>query len=112
MNLVLPNFTPLNNYRYYLVNQSTNTDLIHDLIRLVETCQSFTIDTEFDYYNQSRPALIKIQLIDTYLSTIILVEACHMPSNRFSIKFWLIRSIFKKIFDETKIIYVWGNLIH
>ncbi|CAF3329348.1 unnamed protein product [Rotaria socialis] len=115
---VLPSFTPLNKYTCYLIHRSTPQDLLHDLICLAQKCKLFTINTEFDLYDNNnnnhdhhRPALIQIEFIDEYLSTVILIEVCHLPSNRTSLMFWLIRSIFKFIFQETKTIYVWGNHI-
>ncbi|CAF2084741.1 unnamed protein product [Rotaria magnacalcarata] len=104
---VLPPFTSLNNYKIYLINRSTCTDELHHIIYLAQQTTCFSIDTESNLYNK-QPALIQIELIDEQLSTVILVEMCHLPSAKQSLQFWLIRSIFKFLFQKTKTIYSWG----
>lgn len=108
---VLPDFSPLNAYRYYLVDYRTHPDLLHHIIRLAIECESFSLDTEIDLLNQDQPGLLKINLIDPDQSTIILFELSQLPKDTKCLKFWLIRSIFKSIFREKKKVYVWGNLI-
>ena len=105
-----PPFTPLNNYEIHLVNKSTDINLLHDLIRLAQSSKYFTIDTESDIYTNC-PALIQIEFIDQNVSTVILIETCHLPMNQQSLKFWLIRSIFKFVLQPTKTIFSWGSLI-
>ena len=105
-----PPFTPLNNYEIHLVNKSTDINLLHDLIRLAQSTTYFTIDTESDLFTNC-PALIQIEFIDQNVSTVILVETCHLPMNQQSLKFWLIGSIFKFILQPTKTIFSWGSPI-
>ena len=81
-----PPSTPWNNYEIYLVNKSTNNNLLHDLIRLVQSTKYFTIDTESDLYTIC-PALIQIEFIHRNVSTVILVETCHLPMNQQSLRF-------------------------
>ena len=76
-----PPFTLLNNYEIHLVNKSTDINLLHDLIRLAQSTKYFTIDTKFDPYTSS-PALIQIEFINQNVSTVILIEICHLPMNQ------------------------------
>ena len=101
-----PPFTPLNNYEVHLVNKATEINLLHDLIRSAQSTKYFTIDSESDLYTNC-PALIQIEFIDQNLSTVILVETCHLPVNQQSFKFRLIRSIVKFILQPTKTIIAW-----
>ena len=105
-----PPFTASNNYKIHLVNKSTDISLLHDLILLAQSTKYFTIDTESDIYTNC-PPLIQIEFIDQNVSTVILIETCHLPMNQQSLKFWLIRSIFKFILQSTKTIFSWGSLI-
>lgn len=103
-----PPFTSVNDYDIYIVNQSTETNTLHELIRSAKSSQYFSIDTESDLYT-NRPALIQIELIDPNLSTVILIETCHLPLDKTSLKFWLIRSILKFILESNKTIFCWGS---
>ena len=105
-----PPFIPLNNYEIHLVNRATEINLLHYLILSAQSTKYFTIDTESDLYINC-PALIQIEFIDQILSTDILVETCHLPVNQQSLKFWLIRSIFKFILQPTKTIFAQGSPI-
>ena len=100
----------MNQYEIHLVNQFTNTHCLHDLIRLAQQTNYFTIDTECDFYT-NRPALIQLEFIHRHLSTIILIKVCHLPSDRQSLKFWHIRSILKFVFQGKNTIYSWGVAI-
>ena len=90
---VLSSFTPLNSYKYFLIHRSTDIDLLRYLIDKAQQTQYFAIDTESDLFT-SRPALIQIELIHQQLSTVILIEVCHLPSRQHSLPFRLIQSIF------------------
>ncbi|CAF4179300.1 unnamed protein product, partial [Rotaria sordida] len=103
-----PSFTPRNNYEIYLINRSTDINVLHHIIYLAQTTYHITVDTESDVYT-NRPALIQIEFIHEQLSTVILVEACHLPIDKQSLVFWLIRSIFKYILQQNKTIYCWGD---
>lgn len=105
---VLPKFTAVNDHQVYLVNQSTSTSLMHHLIELAKQTVTFTVDTERDYYSH-QPALIQIEFVQM-TSVVILVETCHLPHPA-SILFWLIRSLFKVIFQSDKLILAWGDVI-
>ena len=105
----LPQFTPLNDHRVYLINHSTSTLLMQSLIELARCTVTFTVDTEQDYYSH-QPALIQIEFVQPTYSIVILVEACHLP-HRASILFWLIRSLFQVIFRSDKLILGWGDVI-
>ena len=110
---VLPTFVPLNKYQTYSINQSTDTHLLHDLIRLAQHTTYFTIDTESDIYT-FKPSLIQIEFIHQDLSTILIFEMCHMPNRKEeeeSLVFWLIRSLFRSIFRSTSIIHSWGDAV-
>ena len=61
-----PAFISLNNYEIYLVNESTNTNTLHELIRLAQSSQYFSIDTESDLYTNC-PALIQIDELRKFL---------------------------------------------
>ncbi len=94
-------FTPMNNYEVFLINKSANIDLLHYLIQLTQNTTYFSFDTELDLFT-SRPALIQIEFIHKHFSIIILVETCYLPSRkRSSLSVWLIRSVFKSIFQVT-----------
>jgi hypothetical protein len=107
---VLPTFAPLNNYETYFINKSTDINLLHHLIGLVKNTTYFSVDTEGDKYTNKR-SLIQFELIHEHLSTVILIEVCHIPKQPNSLVLWLIRSIFQSIFQSTKIIYSWGDPI-
>ncbi|CAF2056870.1 unnamed protein product [Rotaria magnacalcarata] len=103
-----PPFTPLNDSHIVLVNKATDTNILHELVHIAQSTKYFTIDTESDLFTNC-PALIQIEFIDQeFSSTIILVETCHLPIDKKSLKFWLIQSIFKYIFTERKTIFCWG----
>lgn len=106
---VLPKFKPLNNYQVYLINQSTSTMQLQNLIELARQTMTFTIDTEHDYYSR-QPALIQIEFVGEKKSVVVLIETCHLPPH-VSILSWLIRSLFKVIFQPDKLILPWGNVI-
>ncbi|MGL4663020.1 MAG: hypothetical protein ACRCV7_05015 [Culicoidibacterales bacterium] len=109
---VLPKFMPFNHYRYYVINESIDIDLLHDIVRLAQKSQLFTLNTQLNVCHWNRPICIAIEMIDTNLSTILLVQVNELPRNRSSLRFWLTRAIFKSIFEERKTIYVWGNIIY
>ncbi|CAF2085887.1 unnamed protein product [Rotaria magnacalcarata] len=102
-----PAFTSRNNYEAYIINQSSHTDLLHYIIARAQNTNYFSIDTEADLYTQ-RPALIQFEFIHQELSTVILLDVCHLPTVETSLKFWLIRAIIKYIFQKNKILYCWG----
>jgi len=102
-----PPFTPLNDTHIVLVNKATDTNILHELVRMAQSTKYFSIDTESDLFT-SCPALIQIEFIDPNFSTIILIETCHLPADKKSLKFWLIQSIFKYILAERKTIFCWG----
>lgn len=105
-----PSFTTKNNYHTYLINKFTDTTILHDIIDAVKSTKNFTIDTESDW-KTNQPALIQVEIIAEHLSTVLLVEVCHLPHNKSSLIFWLIRAICKFIFQEKNTIYCWGNII-
>jgi 3'-5' exonuclease len=102
-------FRPLNDHVVYVVNRSTNTDLLHDLIHLAQVTRHFSIDTESDMYGH-RPALIQIECIHPAMSTVILIEACHLPTNTHCLSFWLIRSLLRFVLQPTNTILSWSNI--
>jgi hypothetical protein len=102
-----PVFISLNRYNTYFVNQSMTIDDLHYLIYLAENTRCFSIDTECDKFT-NQPALIQVELIDE-ISTVLLIEICHLPQDQSSIKFKLIRSIVHCIFQTGKMIYTWGK---
>jgi hypothetical protein len=104
----LPDFSSLTPRRIILVNRFTDTILLHTIIDAAKKCTHFSVDTESDLHTQ-RPALIQVELIDTDVSLVILVEVCHLPSDKRSLIFWLIRAIFNFILRSGKMIYAWGN---
>jgi len=104
---VLPTFTPLNDCQIYLINQSTSTMVVHNLIEMARKTTRFTIDTEHDYETHE-PALIQIEFIQTN-SIVLIIETCHLPHVS-SVLFWLIRSLLQIIFQSSNIIYSWGDL--
>jgi hypothetical protein len=103
-----PTINPLNDYEVFLINRFTDTHLLHDLIFRTQNTQYFTICIQCDLYT-NRPALIQIELINFYKSTILLIETCHLPCNKQSLQFWLIQAIFKFILQSNKIIFCWGS---
>lgn len=105
---VLPPFCPKNDYTVHLINHSTSTLVLFDLIQLARRTTAFTIDTEQDYYSH-RPALIQIELIGAE-SVVILIEVCHLPHPT-SVTFWMIRAVFKAIFQLDNVILSWGDII-
>lgn len=105
---VLPPLTPVNDHQVHIINHSTPTSLLPDLILLARQTVTFTIDTEQDYYTH-QPALIQIEFVQM-TSVVILVETCHLP-HRDSILFWLIRCLFKAIFQPNKLFLGWGDII-
>ncbi|CAF1033996.1 unnamed protein product, partial [Rotaria magnacalcarata] len=56
-------------------------------------------------------SLIQVEFISQHISTIILVEVCRLPTDQQQLKFWLIKSIFKYIFQEKNTMYIWGDPI-
>jgi len=105
---VLPPFHPVNDYDVYLINHSTSTILMQTLIELARQTTTFTIDTEQDYYSH-QPALIQIEMIREQ-SVVILVEVCHLPHPA-SVSSWLMRALFKVIFQRDKLILGWGDIV-
>ncbi|CAF1542940.1 unnamed protein product [Adineta ricciae] len=103
-----PTFVPLNDYQIYFINESTDTNLLHNLIELTKNTKQFTIDTESDVLTY-RPSLIQIEFINK-TSTIILIEVCYLSKNEKSLISWLCRTIFTYIFQKSNIIYSWGDL--
>ena len=82
---------------------------MHELIYLAQTTKRFTIDTQFDKCT-GRPSSIQIEFNNEVLSIVALVEACHLPTDRDSLSFWLIRSLFRFVLQPTKVIYSWGSV--
>ncbi|CAF2782322.1 unnamed protein product [Rotaria sp. Silwood2] len=103
---VLPVFTPLNHYRYYHVNGSTSTMLLHSLIAFARKTTRYSIDTESDCITR-KPSLIQIEFIQDE-SVVLLFEVHHLP-HKLSISFWLIKSLFKIILNPKNMIFSWGN---
>jgi hypothetical protein len=103
-----PKFTPLHPYVVHIVNQVTNTNLLHDLIQAVTRTDHFSIDTESDMYT-NRPALIQIECIGEHRSTVILVEMRHLPADKQGLVFWLIRALLKFVLEPRKTIYSWSD---
>ena len=103
-----PVFTPLHPYVVHIVNQFTNTDLLHDLIQAVTRTDHFSIDIESDVYTH-RPALIQIECIGEHRSTVILVEMRHLPADKQGLVFWLIRALLKFVLEPRKTIYSWSD---
>jgi hypothetical protein len=81
---------------------------LHHLIELAKQTKSFSVDTESDIFT-NRPALIQVEFIHHAGSTIVLIEAGHLPANQQSLCFWLIRSLLKFILPPSNVIYSWGN---
>ena len=106
--LHLPPFTPINSPAVYIINRSTDTYLLHELLHFAQNTKYFSLDTESDFLTMN-PSLIQIEMIVQRESVVILVEVCHLPLDRDSLSFWLIRSLLKFILKPTNIIYVWGN---
>ncbi len=84
---VFPKFSPLFDCQIYLINQTTPSMLIQDLIQLAKQTTQFTIDTECDYITH-KPALIQIEFLNIN-SVVLLIETCHLPHHS-SVLFWLI----------------------
>ncbi|CAF4387698.1 unnamed protein product, partial [Rotaria sp. Silwood2] len=106
----LPQFTPIIKYETFLINRTTDLHLLHNLIYRAQQTKTFTIDTESDL-STNRPSLIQIEYIDQYQSVIILVEVSRLPFHKKSLRFWLIYSIFKYIFQPNKKIFCWGSAL-
>ncbi|UJR12992.1 hypothetical protein I4U23_000018 [Adineta vaga] len=106
---ILPAFTPLNGWRVYCINQTTDPSLLHYLIELARKTVKYTIDTEHDYYTHEA-ALIQIEFIRRQ-SVILLIETCHLPQAS-TVTFWLIKSLFKIIFNPSNAIYSWGDAVN
>ena len=105
---VKPVFTPRNQPNIYLIHRFTDSNILHDLIRLAQRTKFYSIDTESDRFTR-RPALIQIEFIDQTASVVILVETCHLPLQQQSLTFWLIRSLLKFIFVPSNVIYSWAD---
>ncbi|UJR18824.1 hypothetical protein I4U23_021952 [Adineta vaga] len=106
---ILPEFTPLNDWRVCCINYTTDPSLLHHLIELSRKTTEYTIDTEHDYYTHEA-ALIQIEFIEQRQSTILLIETCHLPQTS-TVNFWLIKSLLKNIFNSSNIIYSWGDVV-
>ncbi|CAF1100741.1 unnamed protein product [Adineta steineri] len=104
-----------------ILNACSNSGLVHETRSIFENIQEkttkiyttmntkqFTIDTESDIYIY-RPALIQIEFIHK-ISTIILIEVCHLSKSENSLILWLCRAIFTYMFQIANIIYSWGDL--
>lgn len=104
----LPPFEPMNRSVVYLINGQTDLQRLHEVIELAKEIRYLSMDTEADLLSH-RPSLIQIEFIDYPISTVILVEVAHLPTDRRSLKFWLIRSIFKFIFHGHRTLYCWGD---
>jgi hypothetical protein len=108
----LPAFTPINNYKVYFINRSTDTNVLHDLIQLAQRTKYYSVDTEGDYIPKCRnkPSLIQFEFIHPQESIILLIEVCQLPlQHQQALNLWLIRAIFKYIFQPQNVIYSWGN---
>jgi hypothetical protein len=105
-----PKFAPVDLHVSYLVNRFTGSEMMHDLIHLAQKTKRFTVDTQFDH-GTGRPSLIQIEFVHELLSIVVLIETCHLPADKESLTFWLIRSLLKFVFEPSKVIYVWGRTI-
>ena len=105
---VLPTFVPLTDFITHVVNRFTNARMLHRLIELAKQTRYFSVDTESDVFT-NRPALIQVEFIHQTGSIVVLIETCHLPANRQSLCFWLIRSLMKFILHPSNVIYAWGN---
>ncbi|CAF2236173.1 unnamed protein product, partial [Rotaria magnacalcarata] len=106
-----PPFQPYH-YQQYFFNYDTSEQTLQHLIEAVKNSTSFTLDTESVCipYQQNKPALIQLQVIQENLfSYIILIEVCHLPYENTE-KFELIRELFGYLFDPNNDIYVWGSI--
>ena len=92
-----------------MVNRFTNARMLHHLIELAKQTTYFSVDTESDVFT-NRPALIQVEFIQQAGSTVALIETCHLPADRQSLCFWLIRSLLKFILHPSNVIYTWGNV--
>lgn len=98
----------MTHFQMVLINRTTNSDELHDVIRLAQKAQYFSADTEGDIIT-NRSSLIQFELINKETSTIILIETHHLPMEKQSLTFWLIRAILKFILLPSKTIYSWGD---
>lgn len=101
-------FKPRSPYRIVLINHRTHTILLSDLIYLTRRTKHFSIDTESNV-DDNRPALIQIEMIQSYSSTVLLFEVYHIPTDRSSLQFWYIRSLLKAILQSSNTFYAWGD---
>lgn len=104
----LSEFTALNAYSYYFMNKYTANDLLHFLNQLAQEPSSFTVSTLLDTYTET-PAIIVVEIIDPQESVIVFVETCHLPHNRTSLQFWLIKSFVKTVLKSEQAIFAWEN---
>lgn len=105
-----PSFKPINEYQVYIINKFTDLNVLHHLIHLAQNTKYYSIDTQSDLYT-NQPALIQIECIHRSLSSVILIEMCHLPIDKTSVRFWLIKSLFKTIFHSSNTMYSWSNFI-
>lgn len=101
-------FTPLTRTSTYLLNRHSSMERWYYFIDLAQQTERFTIGTQGDFRSQ-RPALIQVEMIHHVLTTVILIEMCHLPIDRSSISCHLIRKLFERIFDPDKSIFSWGD---
>ena len=104
-----PFHVPSTYYNIYHIHRFTKLDTMDMILTHFETCDSFTIDTDW-LRCPSNLALIQIQSIPVTLpSYVLLVQLRHLPKKD-SLLFKKVQSLFTIILKESKTIYSWGSL--
>ena len=105
-----PSFTiPTDMYEVKYVNKYTTINVMQLLIRHVENCQEYTIDTEGER-STNEVVLIQIETIPRELPIFIIIfELKHLSSDN-SPSNVMIKNIFRLIFRPGNKLYSWGPI--
>lgn len=88
--------------KIFIINKLTNRHLLHDIIHLAQQTNNFLINVNYGVVRKNKGDRIEIEFLGKNISTIILVQINHLPKQKDSLQFFLIRSIFKFVFDTKK----------
>ena len=105
----LPRFQPIKPYEVCFINRTQPQCILDEIIYLSEKTKQFTI---VPHLNSVSHDYIKIQIefIQDYQTIITFIEYCR-DTDRHSIYCNKLQRLFSNIFNPSKTIYTWGNIM-
>jgi len=106
-----PAYTPTY-YNILFINRKTTIEELVAIREQIQKTSIFTLDTESTTvrYQPNIPTLIQVQVCTSAPSTIIILEAQHLPTQQQQ-EFQLIQKIFDDILQPSNKIFSWGGII-